>query len=47
MAMILVSMMSGSVAAHEIPASVRINMFVKPTGDRLELVVRVPLAAMQ
>jgi hypothetical protein len=37
----------GSAAAHEIPASVTINIFVKPAGDRLELLIRVPLAAMQ
>jgi hypothetical protein len=33
-------------AAHDIPADVKINAFVKPLGNRLELVVRVPLAAM-
>jgi hypothetical protein len=35
------------VTAHEVPATIRINMFVKPAGDRLELLIRVPLAAMQ
>jgi hypothetical protein len=35
-----------SARAHEIPADVKINMFVRPAGDRLELLVRVPLAAM-
>lgn len=33
-------------AAHEIPNDVRINAFVKPEGKRLELLIRVPLAAM-
>jgi hypothetical protein len=33
-------------AAHEIPNDVRINAFVKPEGKTLELVIRVPLAAM-
>ena len=33
--------------AHEIPADVRINAFVRPAGDRLELLIRVPLAAMR
>ena len=28
------------------PADVRISAFIKPAGDRLELLVRVPLAAM-
>jgi hypothetical protein len=34
-------------SAHEIPRSVAINMFVKPEGDRLHVLVRVPLAAMR
>ena len=33
-------------AAHDIPTDVRINAFVKPAGHRLELLIRVPLAAM-
>ena len=33
--------------AHEIPADVKINAFVRPTGDRIELLIRVPLAAMR
>jgi hypothetical protein len=33
-------------AAHDIPADVKINAFVKPVGNRLELALRVPLAAM-
>ena len=33
-------------AAHEIPSDVKINAFLKPAGDRLELLIRVPLAAM-
>jgi hypothetical protein len=35
-----------SAAAHDIPADVRINAFLKPAGERLELLIRVPLAAM-
>jgi HupE / UreJ protein len=33
-------------AAHDIPADVKINAFVKPEGLRLALLIRVPLAAM-
>src|SRR5262245_36692496 len=33
-------------AAHDIPNDVKINAFVKPSGNRLELLIRVPLAAM-
>lgn len=34
-------------AAHDIPADVLIQMFVKPEGSRLRLLLRVPLAAMR
>jgi hypothetical protein len=43
----LACVVAPSARAHEIPADVKINMFVKPTGDRLELLIRVPLAAMR
>src|SRR3954468_11891054 len=33
--------------AHDIPADVTINAFVKPAGERLQLVLRVPLKAMR
>src|SRR4030081_1496886 len=33
-------------AAHDIPADVKLTAFVKPLGQRLELLVRVPLAAL-
>jgi hypothetical protein len=33
-------------AAHDIPADVKVNAFVKPVGKHIELIVRVPLAAM-
>jgi len=33
-------------AAHDIPSDVRVQAFVKPAGQRLQLLVRVPLAAM-
>jgi hypothetical protein len=33
-------------AAHEIPNDVKINAFVKPAGNTLTLLMRVPLAAM-
>lgn len=34
------------VAAHDIPNDVRVQAFVEPEGQRLHLLVRVPLAAM-
>jgi hypothetical protein len=33
-------------SAHDIPTDVKINAFFKPAGDRLTLLIRVPLAAM-
>jgi HupE / UreJ protein len=33
--------------AHEIPNDVKVQMFVKPEGSHLQILVRVPLAAMQ
>jgi hypothetical protein len=34
-------------AAHEIPASVTVVAFVRPAGDRIQLLVRVPLESMR
>jgi hypothetical protein len=34
-------------AAHEVPASVAVQAFLKPEGGQLHLLVRVPLAAMR
>lgn len=38
---------AGSMAAHDIPSDVSVQMFVKPAGDRLQLLVRVPLKAIR
>jgi len=35
------------VPAHEVPNDVKLQAFLKPAGDRLHLLLRVPLAAMQ
>jgi hypothetical protein len=42
----LAGVLALSASAHEIPTDVKINAFVKPAGDRLELLIRVPLAVM-
>ncbi|MGI8991134.1 MAG: HupE/UreJ family protein [Bryobacteraceae bacterium] len=34
-------------AAHDIPSDVTVQAFLKPSGDRLHLLVRVPLKAMR
>ena len=36
-----------SAAGHEIPADVTVRVFIRPAGNRLELIVRVPLEAMR
>jgi hypothetical protein len=46
MAFIAVILHAGAAAAHDIPADVRINAFFKPMGNRLELIVRLPLASL-
>jgi hypothetical protein len=43
----LIAVLVSSVAAHDVPTDIRINAFVKPAGDRLELLIRVPMAAIQ
>jgi HupE / UreJ protein len=42
----LVCTLAAAAAAHDIPADVRINAFFKPQGNRLELLVRLPLASL-
>jgi hypothetical protein len=34
-------------SAHDIPSDVRVQMYVKPLGDRLHVIVRTPLKAMR
>lgn len=46
-ALILVTALGFGAAAHEIPADVKINAFIKPIGTRLELLMRVPMSALQ
>jgi hypothetical protein len=36
-----------AIAAHDIPSDVAVQVFVKPAGQRLQLLVRVPLSAMR
>ena len=43
---LVVGVLPLSAAAHDIPADVRITAFVRPLDHRLELLVRVPLAAL-
>jgi hypothetical protein len=47
LALAVLLLVSGSASAHDIPADVTIQMFVRPAGDKLSLLVRVPLQAMR
>jgi hypothetical protein len=40
-------LMPAALAAHDIPASVVVQMYVRPQGDHLRVIVRAPLAAMR
>jgi hypothetical protein len=42
----LIGAIAWSAAAHDIPSDVKINAFFKPAGGRLELLIRIPMAAM-
>ena len=46
LATILAAAVALSAAAHDIPNDVKINAFIRPAGNRLELLIRVPLSAM-
>src|SRR5262245_14527551 len=43
----LLCMLAAAARGHDIPNDVRVLMFVRPAGDRLQLLVRVPLSAMR
>src|SRR4051794_27217210 len=44
--LIVFAMVSTS-TAHEIPADVTIHLFLKPEGQKLRMIVRVPMAALR
>ena len=44
---VLLAAFSCIAAAHEIPSAVKVQAFVKPDGQKLQLLVRVPLTAMR
>ena len=43
----LIAVVSLRTAAHDIPTDVRVSAFVKPDGQRLSLLIRVPMKAMR
>ena len=46
-ALALLPLAHGRAAAHEVPASVTVQVLVRQQGDRLQVLVRTPLEAMQ
>src|SRR3954469_1359396 len=46
-ALVLVLASCAGASAHDVPADVRLYAFVKPAGERLELLVRVQMIALQ
>ncbi len=44
---LLVLSLFATASAHDIPNDVAVQLFVHPAGDRLQLIVRAPLAAMR
>jgi HupE / UreJ protein len=44
---LLGSVLPASLGAHDIPNDVTVQAFVRPAGDQLHLLIRVPLAAMR
>jgi hypothetical protein len=43
----LIGALASGAAAHDVPDDVKVQAFVKPSGDKLHLLVRVPLSAMR
>jgi hypothetical protein len=43
----LVGALACGAAAHDVPDDVKVQAFVKPAGDKLHLLLRVPLSAMR
>jgi hypothetical protein len=43
----LLAALPGDVAAHDIPNDVTVQMFLRPSGNKLDLLVRVPVKSMR
>ena len=43
----LLAFPAGAVDAHEVPANVAVQIYVRPDGSKLRLLIRAPLAAMR
>jgi hypothetical protein len=46
-AVALIGALPPGAAAHDVPDDVKVQAFVKPSGEKLQLLVRVPLSAMR
>ena len=47
LSLLLAALSPWSALGHDIPNDVRLQAFLKPAGRQLQLLLRVPLAAMQ
>jgi hypothetical protein len=47
LSLLLATLLAAPVAAHDIPVDATVQAFVKPSGDRLHLLLRVPLDTMR
>ena len=45
--LLLILVSTASIAGHEIPADITAHVFIKPDGERLRLLIRLPLRAMR
>jgi hypothetical protein len=43
----LLFVLGGAMSAHDVPDDITVQAFLRPSGDRVSLLVRVPLAAMR
>src|SRR6478672_529837 len=43
----LLAVLSQGAAAHDVPNDVTVQMFLRPAGDKLDLLVRVPVKSMR
>ena len=46
LALLASALLAGPAAAHDVPGEMRLHAFLKPEGDRLHVLVRVPLALL-
>src|SRR4051812_8907956 len=46
-ALLAIVIVGAAALAHDVPADLKVNAFVRPAGERLEVLLRVPLQGMR